>query len=93
MTIDHTRNEAAIVERVGELAKSYGIEVRHVSYRPMSVSLDRKIELTVFLDMGDNKRLHEIKIRVEDIDKYHSGSDVRMRVDREIELALGAIDS
>ena len=91
MTIDHTRNEAAIVERVGELAKSYGIEVRQVSYRPMSVSLE--IELTVFLDMGDNKRLHEIKIRVEDIDKYHSGSDVRMRVDREIELALGVIDS
>jgi len=91
VTIDHTRNEAAIVERVGELAKSYGIEVRHVSYRPMSVSLARKMELTVFLDMGE--RLHEIKIRVEDIDKYHSGSDVRMRVDREIELALGAIDS
>ena len=89
--VDHIRNEAAIVERVGELAKSYGIEVRHVSYRPMSVSLDRKIELTVFLAMGE--RLHEIKIRVEDIDKYHSGSDVRMRVDREIELALGVIDS
>ena len=57
----------------------------------MSVSLARKMELTVFLDMGE--RLHEIKIRVEDIDKYHSGSDVRMRVDREIELALGVIDS
>ncbi len=54
---------------------------------------DRKMELTVFLDMGDNKTLHEIKIRVENIDKYQSGSDVRMRVDREIELALGAIDS
>jgi len=59
----------------------------------MSVSLDRKMELTVFLDMGDNKLQHEIKIRVEDIDKYHSGSDARMRVDREIELALGVIDS
>ena len=89
--VDRIRNEAAIVERVGELAKSYGIEVRQVSYRPMSVSLE--IELTVFLDMGDNKRLHEIKILVEDVDKYHSGSDVRMRVDREIELALGVIDS
>ncbi len=55
--------------------------------------LDRKMELTVFLDMGDNNRLHEIKIRVKDMDKYHSGSDVRNRVDREIELALGAIDS
>ncbi len=91
--IDHTRNEAAIVERVGELAKSYGIEVKQVSYRPMRVSRDRKMELTVFLDTGDNRRLHEIKILVEDIDKYHSGSDVRMRVDRETELALGAIDS
>ncbi len=89
--VDHIRTEAAIVERVGELAKSYGIEVKQVSYRPMSVSLDRKMELTVFLDMG--KRLHEIKIRVEDIEKYDSGSDVRMRVDREIELALGVIDS
>ncbi len=91
--VDRIRNEAAIVERVGELARSYGIEVKQVSYRPMRVSLDRKMELTVFLDMGDHKRLHEIKIRVEDIDKYHSGSDVRMRVDREIELALGVIDS
>ncbi len=90
--VDRVRNEAAIVERVGELARSYGIEVRQVSYKPMSVSLDRKMELTVFLNMGNNKRLHEIKIRVEDIDMYHSGSDVRMRVDREIELALGAID-
>ncbi len=89
--VDRIRNEAAIVERVGELAKSYGIEVKQVSYRPMRVLLDRKMELTVFLDMGE--RLHEIKIRVEGIDKYHSGSDVRMRVDREIELALGAIDS
>ncbi len=89
--VDHLRNAVAIVERVGELAKSYGIEVKQVSYRPMRVLLDRKMELTVFLDMGI--RLHEIKIRVEDIDKYHSGSDVRMRVDREIELALGAIDS
>jgi len=89
--IDHTRNEAAIVERVGELAKSYGIEVKQVSYRPMRVLPDRKMELTVLLDMGD-KTLHEIKIRVEDIDKYHSHSDVRMRLDREIELALGAID-
>ncbi len=91
--VDHIRNEAAIVERVGELAKSYGIEVKQVSYRPLRVSLDGKMELTVFLDTGDNRRLHEIKILVEDIDKYHSGSDVRMRVDREIELALGAIDS
>ncbi len=91
--VDRVRNEAAIVERVGELAKSYGIEVKQVSYRPMSVSLDRKMQLTVFLDMGDNKRLHEIKILVEDVDKYHCGSDVRMRVDREIELALGVIDS
>jgi intergrase/recombinase len=90
---DRVRNEAAIVERVGELAKSCGIEVKQISYRPMSFSLDRKMELTVFLDTGDNKQLHEIKILVEDIDKYHSGSDVRMRVDREIELALGAIDS
>jgi len=73
------------------LAKSYGIEVRQISYRPMSVSRARKMELTVFLDMG--KRLHEMKILVEDVEKYHSGSDVRMRVDREIELALGAIDS
>jgi len=89
--VDRTRNEAAIVERVGELAKRYGIEVRQISYRPMSVSRARKMELTVFLDMG--KRLHEMKILVEDVDKYHSGSDVRMRVDREIELALGAIDS
>ena len=89
--VDRTRNEAAIVERVGELAKSYGIEVRQISYRPMSVSRARKMELTVFLDMG--KRLHEMKILVEDVEKYHSGSDVRMRVDREIELALGAIDS
>ncbi len=89
--VDRTRNEAAIVERVGELAKIYGIEVRQISYRPMSVSRARKMELTVFLDMG--KRLHEMKILVEDVDKYHSGSDVRMRVDREIELALGAIDS
>ena len=78
--VDRIRSEAAIVERVGELAKSYGIEVKQVSYRPMAdnvrpwsqcVSLDRKVELTVFLDMGDNKRLHEIKIRVEDIDKTH----------------------
>jgi hypothetical protein len=91
--VDRIRNEAAIVERVGELARSYGIEVKQVSYKPMRVLLDRKMELTVFLDMGDNKRLYEIKIRVEDIDKYHSGSDVRMRVDREIELALGVIDS
>ena len=91
--IDRIKIEAAIVERVGELAKSHGIEVRQVSFKPMRVLLDRKMELTVFLDMGDNKRLHEIKIRVEDIDKYHSGSDVRMRVDREIELALGVIDS
>ncbi len=89
--VDRTRNEAAIVERVGELAKIYGIEVRQISYRPMSVSRARKMELTVFLDMG--KRLHEMKILVEDVEKYHSGSDVRMRVDREIELALGAIDS
>ncbi len=89
--VDRIRSEAAIVERVGELAKSYGIEVRQVSYRPMSVSRARKMELTVFLDMG--KRLHEMKILVEDVEKYHSGSDVRMRVDREIELALGAIDS
>ncbi len=88
--VDRTRNEAAIVERVGELARSYGIEVKQVSYKPMRVLLDGKMELTVFLDIG--KRLHEIKIRVEDIDKYHSGSDVRMRVDRVIELALGAID-
>ena len=28
--VDRTRNEAAIVERVGELAKSYGIEVREI---------------------------------------------------------------
>ncbi len=91
--VDRLRSEAAIVERVGELAKSYGIEVKQVSYRPMRVLLDRKMELTVFLDMGDNKTLHEIKIRVENIDKYHSHSDVRMRLDREIELALGAIDS
>ncbi len=91
--VDRIRNEAAIVERVGELARSNGIEVEQVSYRPMKILLDRKMELTVFLHMGDNRRLHEIKIRVEDIDKYHSGSDVRMRVDREIELALGAIDS
>ena len=91
--VDRVRNEAAIVERVGELARNYGIEVKQVSYKPMRVLLDRKMELTVFLHMGDHKRLHEIKIRVEDIDKYHSGSDVRMRVDREIELALGAIDS
>ncbi len=91
--VDRIRNEAAIVERVGELAKTYGIEVKQVSYRPMRVSRDRKMELTVFLDTGDNRRLHEIKILVEDIDKYHSGSDVRMRVDREIELALGVIDS
>ena len=89
--VDRIRSEAAIVERVGELAKSYGIEVRQISYRPMSVSRARKMELTVFLDMG--KRLHEMKILVEDVEKYHSGSDVRMRVDREIELALGAIDS
>ncbi len=87
--VDRTRNEAAIVERVGELSKIYGIEVRQISYRPMSVSRARKMELTVFLDMG--KRLHEMKILVEDVEKYHSGSDVRMRVDREIELALGAI--
>ena len=40
--VDHIRNEAAIVERVGELAKSCGIEVKQVSYRPMSVPLDRK---------------------------------------------------
>jgi len=91
--VDRVRSEAAIVERVGELANSYGIEVKQLSYRPMRVLLDGKMELTVFLDMGDDKRLHEIKIRVEDIDKYQSGSDVRMRVDREIELALGAIDS
>ncbi len=91
--VDRIRNEAAIVERVGELAKSYGIEVKQVSYRPMRVLLDRKMELTVFLDMGDNKRPHEIKICVGDIDQYHSGSDVRMQVDREIELALKAIDS
>ncbi len=91
--VDRLRSEAAIVERVGELAKSYGIEVNQVSYRPMRVLPDRKMELTVFLDMGDNKTLHEIKIRVENIDKYHSHSDVRMRLDREIELALGAIDS
>ena len=91
--VDRTRNDAAIVERMGELARSYGIEVKQVSYKPMRVLRDRKMELTVFLDMGDHKRLHEIKIRVEDIDKYHSGSDVRMRLDREIELALGAIDS
>ncbi len=91
--VDRVRSEAAIVERVGELANSYGIEVKKLSYRPMRVLLDGKMELTVFLDMGDDKRLHEIKIRVEDIDKYQSGSDVRMRVDREIELALGAIDS
>ncbi len=91
--VDRVRSEAAIVERVGELAKSYGIEVNQISYRPMSFSLNRKMELTVFLDMGDHKTLHEIKIRVENIDKYHSHSDVRMRLDREIELALGAIDS
>ncbi len=91
--VDRVRNEAAIVERVGELAKSYGIEVKHVSYKPMSFSLDRKMELTVFLDMGENKRLHEIKILVEEVDRYHSHSNVRMRVDREIELALGVIDS
>jgi hypothetical protein len=59
----------------------------------MRVLPDRKMELTVFLDMGDNKTLREIKIRVENIDKYQSGSDVRMRVDREIELALGVIGS
>ncbi len=91
--VDRVRSEAAIVERVGELAKSYGIEVKQVSYRPKRVLPDRKMELTVFLYMGDNKTLHEIKIRVENIDKYQSGSDVRMRVDREIELALGTIDS
>ncbi len=91
--LDRVRSEAAIVERVGELVKNYGIEVKQVSYRPMRVLPDRKMELTVFLDMGDNKTLHEIKIRVENIDKYHSHSDVRMRLDREIELALGAIDS
>ena len=91
--VDRVRNEAAIVERVGELARSYGIEVKQVSYRPMRVLPDRKMELTVFLGMGAHKRVHEIKIRVQDIDKYHCGSDVRMRVDREIELALGVIDS
>jgi hypothetical protein len=45
--VDRTRNEAAIVERVGELARSYGIEVKQVSYRPMwtqSVPLDTKLE-------------------------------------------------
>ncbi len=91
--VDRIRNAVAIVERVGELAKSCGIEVKQISYRPMSFSLNRKMELTIFLDMGDNKTLHEIKIRVENIDKYHSHSDVRMRLDREIALALGAIDS
>jgi intergrase/recombinase len=90
---DLIRNEAAIVERVGELAKSCGIEVRKISYRPMSFLPDRKMELTVFLDMGDNRRLHQIKILVEDVDRYHRDSGVRMRVDREIESALGAIDS
>ncbi len=35
--VDRVRNEAAIVERVGELARSYGIEVKQVSYRPMRV--------------------------------------------------------
>ncbi len=91
--VDRTRNEAAIVERVGEVAKSCGIEVNQISYRPMSFSLNRKMELTVFLDMGDNKTLQEIKILVEEVDRFHSHSDVRMRVDREIELALGVIDS
>ncbi len=91
--VDRVRSEAAIVERVGELAKSYGIEVKQVSYRPIRVLPDRIMFLTVFLDMGDNKPAQEIKIVVEEVDRYHSHSDVRMRVDREIELALGAIDS
>ncbi len=36
-----------IVDRVGELAKSYGIEVKQVSNRPMSVAFV-KLELNLY---------------------------------------------
>ncbi len=85
-------NEAAIAERVRELAQSYGVQVKQVSHRPVNSPLNTEIELTVFLDLGDNKT-REVKIPVKDVDDYQSGSDVRMRVDRKIESVLFTIDS
>ncbi len=80
-------NEAAIAERVRELAQSYGVQVKQVSHRPVNSPLNTEIELTVFLELGDSKK-REVKIRVKDVDDYQSGSDARMRVDREIEAVL-----
>ena len=90
---DRRRNEAAIAERVRELAQSYCIQVQQVSYRPVNNPLNQETELTVSFDVGNSKRPGEIKISVKDVDDYQSGSDARMRVDRKIESVLGTIDS
>ncbi len=90
---DRRRNEAAIAERVRELAQSYCIQVEQVSYSPVNNPLNQETELTVSFDVGNRKRPGEIKISVKDVDDYQSGSDARMRVDRKIESVLGTINS
>ncbi len=90
---DRRRNEAAIAERVRELAQSYCIQVEQVSYSSVNNPLNQETELTVSFDVGNTKRPREIKIPVKDVDDYRSGSDARMRVDRKIESVLGTIDS
>ncbi len=90
---DRRRNEAAIAERVRELAQSYCIQVEQVSYNPVTNPLNQETELTVCFDVGNSKRPREVKIPVKDVDDYQSGSDARMRVDRKIESVLGTIDS
>ncbi len=90
---DRRRNEAAIAERVRELAQSYCIQVEQVSYSPVNNPLNQETELTVSFDVGNSKHPREIKIPVKDVDDYQNGSDARMRVDRKIESVLGTIES
>ncbi len=82
--------KAVIAERVRELAESYCIRVKQVS---IGYSANQEMELTFYLDLDDSERPHKVKIPITDVDDYQRGSDVRMRVDREIESVLRTISS
>ena len=49
---DRRRNEAAITERVRELAQSYCIQVQQVSYSPVSNPLNQETDLTALRSVG-----------------------------------------